>query len=101
MKLLPGRGVMGIDCAVSGASDPTPMPPERVRAALAGTGIVVKARCGGTPEEIERTIAALAGPDLRLMLDIRRVDDNDDAYARAAEANYKLARGLLERAYSG
>jgi hypothetical protein len=101
MRHLPGRGVMGIDCAVSAGCDPTPMPPERVRAALAGTGIVVKARCGGTREDIEHAITALAGPDLRLILDIKRVETDDAAYERAAGENYRLARGLLERAYGG
>ena len=99
MRLLPGRGVMGIDCAVSRSCDPTPMAPERVRAALAGTGIVVKARCGGTRDEIERAIAALAGPDMRLILDIRRIETDDAAYPRAAEANFALAHELLARAY--
>ncbi|MCX7030588.1 MAG: hypothetical protein NTU62_10785 [Spirochaetes bacterium] len=99
MRLLPGRGVMGVDCAVSPRCDPTPMTPERVRTALAGTGIVVKARCGGTREEIEHAIAALAGPDMRLILDIARIDKDDAAYARAAEANYALAREKLSHAY--
>ena len=59
----------------------------------------MKARCGGTREEIEQAIAALAGPDMRLILDIARIDEEDAAYARAAEANYALARELLARAY--
>jgi hypothetical protein len=99
MKLLPGRGVMAVDCAVSPRWDPTPMTPEMVRSALAGTGIVVKARCGGTREEIEHAIDALAGPDMRLILDIMRIDDEEAAYARAAEANYGFAREKLARAY--
>jgi hypothetical protein len=99
MRLLPGRGVMAVDCSVSPRWDPTPMTPQKVRAALGGTGIVVKARCGGTRQEIEQAIAALAGPDLRLILDIARIDEDDAAYARAAEENYKLAGGLLARAY--
>jgi hypothetical protein len=99
MKLLPGRGVMGVDCAVAPVCDPTPMTPEAVRAALAGTGIVVKARCGGTREEIEHAIAALAGPDIRLILDITRIDPDDATYARTAETNYAMARELLGRRY--
>lgn len=98
MKLLPGRGVMAVDCSVSPRWDPTPMTPEMVRAALGGTGIVVKARCGGTREEIEHAIAALAGPDMRLILDIARIDEDDDAYARTAESNYRLATEALGRA---
>jgi hypothetical protein len=101
MRLLPGRGVMAVDCSVSHRWDPTPMTPQAVRAALRGTGIAVKARCGGTREEIEQAIAALAGPDMRLMLDIARIDEDDEAYARAAEANYRLAYELLARAYGG
>jgi hypothetical protein len=98
MKLLPGRGVTAVDCSVSPRWDPTPMTPAMVRKALGGTGIVVKARCGGTRGEIEQAIAALAGPDMRLILDIARIDEDDAAYARAAQANHELARELLERA---
>ncbi len=99
MKLLPGRGVMAVDCSVSPRWDPTPMRPEQVRDALAGTGIAVKARCGGTPEEIQQAISALAGPDMKLILDVARVDQDDESYARAAETAYKTASELLSRAY--
>lgn len=99
MKLLPGRGVMAVDCSVSPRWDPTPMTPEMVRAALKGTGIVVKARCGGTREEIEHAIDALAGPDMRLILDIMRIDEDDAVYARTAESNYARARERLAKAY--
>jgi hypothetical protein len=73
------------------------MKPEAVRAALAGTGIVVKARCGGTRQEIESAVSALGGKDMRVILDIARVDEDDKAYAAAAESNYALARELFER----
>jgi len=96
MKLLPGHNVMAVDCSVSPRWDPTPMTPEAVRAALAGSGIVVKARCGGTKDEIEHAVSALAGKDMRLILDIARIDDDDDAYEQAAEANYKVAEKALE-----
>jgi hypothetical protein len=99
MKLLPGRGVIAVDCSLSPRWDPTPMAPEMVRAALGGTGIAVKARVGGTREEIEHAITALAGPDMRVILDIARIDEDDAAYARTAEGNYKLARDMLARAY--
>jgi hypothetical protein len=98
MRLLRGRGVTAVDCAVSRRCDPTPMTPGMVRGALAGSGIVVKARCGGAPEEIEEAIAGLAGPDMRLILDIGRIEEDDAAYARAAESNYRRASELLERA---
>ena len=75
------------------------MTPEMVRSALAGTGIVVKARCGGTREEIGHAIDALAGPDMRLILDIMRIDEDETAWARAAETNYAFAREKLSRAY--
>jgi hypothetical protein len=100
MKLLRGRGVMAVDCSVSRQWDPTPMTPAAVRAALRGTGIVVKARCGGTPEDIRQAVADHAGPDMRLILDIARVDNDDAAYALAAERNYALAQDLLAAAYS-
>jgi hypothetical protein len=101
MKLLPGRGVTAIDCSVSPRWDPTPMTPAMVRSALTGTGIVAKARCGGTREEIEEAVAALAGPDMRLILDIARIDEDDAVYAKTAEANYRRACELLERAFVG
>lgn len=99
MRLLPGRGIMAVDCSVSPRWDPTPMSPARVRAALGGTGIAVKARCGGTPEEIQQAIAALAGPDMRLILDIARVEEDEAGYARAAERNYALAVDRLAAAF--
>ncbi|HTO20852.1 MAG TPA: uroporphyrinogen decarboxylase family protein [Spirochaetia bacterium] len=101
MRLLPGRGVRAVDCSVSRSWDPTPMAPEAVRDALRGTGIAVKARCGGTPEEIRLAAAALGGRDMRVILDIARVEEDDAAYLRAAERNYHLAHELLERKYAG
>ncbi|MEI6876777.1 MAG: hypothetical protein WCL50_16800 [Spirochaetota bacterium] len=98
MRLLPGRGVMAVDCSVSPRWDPTPMKPKAVHDALAGTGIVVKARCGGTREEIEEAVAALGGPDMRIILDIARIEEDDLAYAKIAEENYALARDLLAKA---
>jgi hypothetical protein len=98
MKLLPGRGVIAVDCAVSPRVDPTPMTPAMVRNALAGTGIIVKARCGGTREEIDEAIAGLAGPGMRLILDVARIDEEEAAYARTAEANYKRVTEALARA---
>jgi len=100
MRLLPGRGTMAVDCAVSPLWDPTPMKPEAVRAALAGTGIVVKARCGGTRKEIAAAATILGGPDMRLILDLPRMEEDDDMYAKAAKNNYLFARDLLERAAS-
>ena len=98
MRLLPGRGVIAVDCSVSPRWDPTPMAPEKVRNALDGTGIIVKARCGGTPEELEHAAAALAGPGMRVILDIARIDEDDAAYSRAAERNYHLAKESMARA---
>ena len=98
MKLLPGHNVMAVDCSVSPRWDPTPMTPGMVREALAGTGIIVKARCGGTPEEIGHAAAALAGPDMRLILDIARIDEDDAVYARTAETSYRLAEEALGKA---
>jgi hypothetical protein len=34
-----------------------------------------------------------------VILDIARIDEDDAAYARTAEGNYKLARDMLGRAY--
>jgi hypothetical protein len=98
MRLLPGRGVHAVDCSVSPRWDPTPMKPEAVRDALADTGIVVKARCGGTPEEIDSAVRSLGGKDMRVILDIARFDKDEAAYMAAAEKSYSLARELLLRA---
>ena len=92
-------GGVAVDCSASPRWDPTPMTPEMVRAALGGTGIAVKACVGGTPAEIEHAVKALAGPDMRLILDIARIDEDDAAYIRTAESNYKLAAECLARAY--
>jgi hypothetical protein len=59
---------------------------------------VVKARCGGTREEIGQAIEALAGPDMRIILDIARIDEDDGAYAAAAEDIYRFARDKLAAA---
>ncbi len=99
MRLLKGRGVMAVDCSVSPFWDPTPMTPEMVGAALGGSGIVVKARCGASREDIARAIKALAGPGHRLILDIPRVTQDEAGYAREAEDNYAFARDLLARAF--
>ena len=95
MKVLHGSKVMAVDCSVSPRWDPTPMKPEAVRAALAGSGIVVKARCGGTEDEILHAISALGGEDMRLILDIARIDDDDETYRQTAEINYSIAEEAL------
>jgi len=99
MGLLPKYDVVGIDCSVHRDWDPTPMKPERVRDAMRGTGMVVKARMGGRIEEVLADLKRLAAPDLRLIVDIFRLEPDEGRYRAAAERNYKLAAESLAELY--
>jgi uroporphyrinogen-III decarboxylase len=99
MEKLRSPEVIGVDCSVARAWDPTPMTPEAVGDALEGTGVAVKARCGGTPQEIRAAVRGLARPGMRIILDIARIDEDEGAYRAAAESNYRLAREELTRAF--
>jgi len=99
MRKLRAPEVIGVDCAVDRAWDPTPMTPEAVGDALEGTGVIAKARCGGTPGEITGAIRALARPGMRIILDIARIEQDDEAYRKAAASNYALAREKLGEAF--
>jgi hypothetical protein len=101
MRKLRAPEVIAVDCSVARAWDPTPMTPRAVGDALEGTGIAVKARCGGTPQEIRAAVRDLARPGMRIVLDIARIDQDEDAYRAAAERNYSLAKEELERAFGG
>jgi hypothetical protein len=99
MRKLAGSLVLGVDCSVSRAWDPTPMTPRAAYAALRGTGIAVKARCGGNVEEIIEAIDAPAYPDPSLILDIARVDEDGEAYRAAAAQHYAVAQDRLASVY--
>lgn len=99
MRKLRAPEVIGVDCSVARAWDPTPMKPEAVGDALAGKGLIAKARCGGTPGEIEEAIRGLARPGMRVILDIARLEQDDEAYLKTAESNYALAVDRFSEAF--
>lgn len=99
MKKLRAPEIIGADCSVAKSWDPTPMTPEAVGNALANSGIVVKARCGATREEIVRAVHDLDRPGLRVIFDIARVDEDDAAYRQAAERNYAVARETIAEVF--
>lgn len=98
-RLLRAPEVMGVDCTVARAWDPTPMTPKKVGDTLAGSGVMAKARCGGTPEEIADAIEGLARPGMRLILDIARIEADDELYRETAKSNYAFAREKLSEAF--
>jgi hypothetical protein len=99
MRLMKPYGVIGVDCTISRACDPTPNSPEAVREALAGSGILVKARFGSDLEEVLRDLPKIAGPGIRLMVDIQRGEKDDQRYAQLAEQAYRQASAALEEIY--
>jgi hypothetical protein len=99
MRLLPPDVVTGIDCAISTACDPTPNAPEAVRAAMNGRGIIVKARFGPDLDDVLRVLPRIAGPGIRIMVDIMRAESNDEAYLRMAERSYRAVNDALMRLY--
>lgn len=99
MKRLKGYDVIGIDCSLHRAWDPDPNTPEGVREALKGSGIAVKARCGGNIDELMPVLEKLVTPELRLILDIARLEEDDENYLAIAESNYRLAAEKLAALY--
>jgi hypothetical protein len=99
MKKLRAPEFIGADCSVARSWDPTPMTPEAVGKALAHSGIAVKARCGATREEIVQAVHDLHRPDLRVIFDIARTEEDDAAYMRAAEQNYILAKETIAEVF--
>ncbi len=61
-------GLRMIDGAFSGATDPTPNPPELFAEAFANTGIVVNARIVGGPEIIAGSVRKLWRPGMKLIV---------------------------------
>ena len=66
IKKIPGLKM--IDGAFSGATDPTPNPPEPFAEAFANTGIVVNARMVGHPETVAKNVRRLWMPGMKLIV---------------------------------
>jgi hypothetical protein len=99
MRKLPGHDVVGIDCSVHRDWDPTPNAPEAVRAAMQDSGIVIKARVSGHIEEALPALERLAGPGIRLIVDILRLEPDDRRYEQTARHNYERAFAKLQELY--
>lgn len=94
MELL-GRlgGVSMIDCAVHRSCDPNPNEPRKVRDALKGSGIILKARMNSNIEDCERIIGDLFDPSIKLIVQI-------GFDAKDGERNYKRLSERLESLYN-
>ena len=99
MGLLKGYGATGVDCAVHPICDPTPNAPEAVRGALQGSGIAVKVRFGPDIDGVLRDLGRIAGPGLRLMVDVLRTERDDARYEAIAGENYRRASEKLSEIY--
>ena len=84
---------VAIDCAVDHDMDPNPCPPEKVRDAIAGTGIPLHARMTGDTEKMLETVKRLLHPDLRLI--VRPICTD----LEMAERNYAALESLLSDYY--
>jgi hypothetical protein len=100
IRRLKDYDVVGIDCAIDGFWDPTPNDPVGVKNAVDGGDFMVKARCGEDIEQVLVMLEKFVDPRMRLILDIPRSEDNDEAYAKIAELNYKRASEKLAELYS-
>lgn len=83
-----------IDCAIGPAVDPNPNEPRAVREALAGTGVICKARVGGPLEQTLPRILDLAAPDLRLMVELPCEPGRETS-------DYERVKAALDRVYGG
>jgi len=87
-----GSGVFMVDCALARAWDPQPNDPVRVREALAGKDIILKARVGSDLDEAESLLARVADPDGRLVVEF-------GWQGGAAAAAYGRLRRFMDRLY--
>jgi hypothetical protein len=85
-------GIFIVDCAVSPDCDPNPNHPARVREALKGSGILLKARVGGDIDKALEIVEELFDPSIRICVEINYT-------AEAAEANYHKMKARLEELY--
>ena len=87
------RSVLIIDCAVSPDCDPNPNQPARVRKALEGSGIILKARVGGDVNAALKILDEVVDPAQQIVVEI-----NYDP--QAAESNYRAINDKLEALYA-
>jgi hypothetical protein len=99
MRAAVAHGATGIDCVVQRVCDPTPDDPADVREALEGTGVMVHARFGQDIDALLADLPRIAGPGLRIMVDILRTEPDDAAWARIAESNYRRVTERLAELY--
>ena len=85
-------GIFILDCAVSPDNDPNPNRAARVRDALKGSGILLKARVGGDIQAALPIIEELFDPSLRLCIEI-------NYQAEQAGENYRRVKAKLEELY--
>jgi hypothetical protein len=99
MRAAAAHGATGIDCVVHRACDPTPDDAAAVRAALEGTGVMVRARFGQDIDRLLADLPLIAGPGLSIIVDILREEPDDRAWARIAETNYRRVTERLAQLY--
>ena len=85
-------GVFMVDCALTRSWDPNPNDPARVREALSGKNIILKARVGSDPDEIDSILSAVADPNSRIIVEMGWQGDQ-------AAAAYDRVRKRLDRVY--
>lgn len=83
------RNIIMLDCAVSPDCDPNPNQPARVKKALHGSGIILKARIGGDLAASLRILEELVDPGTPLV-----VEFNYDP--PSAEKNYRALQDKLD-----
>jgi hypothetical protein len=94
MKRVTGmRNVVMVDCAVSPDCDPNPNQPARVRNAMQGSGIILKARVGGHLEASLKILDELVEPTTQLVVEFNYDPSN-------AQANYHALNEKLANLYA-
>jgi hypothetical protein len=91
-KLKALGGFFIVDCAVSTDCDPNPNRPARVRDALKGSGILLKAKVGGDIEAALRIIDDLFDPSIRMCVEINYLPEE-------AGENYRRVTARLQELY--
>lgn len=80
------RNVLMVDCAVSPDCDPNPNRPARVRQALEGSAIILKARVGGNIDAALGILEELVDPARQIVVEINYDEQNaGDNYRRVSE----------------
>ena len=81
---------VAIDCAVDNSADPNPNDPEKVRDAMAGTGITVHVRFTGETGKMAEVVRKLKHPGVRYVFHPSYVD------IETAEKNYDVITGIMK-----